>query len=125
MILFQGTYACCQAANCNFLFVNTAAQVKPNVGHSEGASGLTSVIKAVLALERGTIPPNINYSEPNPKSKRDLQNPSPVFRKTYVETQFPWKPLTYRCPWNRFLGLATEVPELASIRLVLAEPTRM
>lgn len=40
---------------------------KPNVGHSEGASGITSVIKSVLALENQTIPPNINYSEPNPK----------------------------------------------------------
>ncbi|CCF44838.1 hypothetical protein CH063_14111, partial [Colletotrichum higginsianum] len=41
--------------------------VKPNVGHSEGASGLTSLIKAVLALENNTIPPNIKFSTPNPK----------------------------------------------------------
>jgi acyl transferase domain-containing protein len=41
--------------------------VKPNVGHSEGASGITSLIKAVLALEHETIPPNINFSKPNPK----------------------------------------------------------
>ncbi|TLD16851.1 uncharacterized protein PgNI_01193 [Pyricularia grisea] len=41
--------------------------VKPNVGHSEGASGLTSLIKGVLALENKTIPPNIKFSEPNPK----------------------------------------------------------
>ncbi|KFZ17687.1 hypothetical protein V501_01603 [Pseudogymnoascus sp. VKM F-4519 (FW-2642)] len=41
--------------------------VKPNVGHSEGASGLTSIIKAVLALERKIIPPNINFCTPNPK----------------------------------------------------------
>ncbi|KAF3491768.1 uncharacterized protein GIQ15_01285 [Arthroderma uncinatum] len=40
--------------------------VKPNVGHSEGASGLTSVIKAVLALERRTIPPNAHFETPNP-----------------------------------------------------------
>ncbi|KAF9772857.1 hypothetical protein IL306_009400 [Fusarium sp. DS 682] len=40
--------------------------VKPNLGHSEGASGLTSLIKAVLALENRTIPPNIKFSEPNP-----------------------------------------------------------
>jgi 3-oxoacyl-(acyl-carrier-protein) synthase len=42
--------------------------VKPNVGHSEGCSGITSVIKAVLALEHRTIPPNIKFLEPNPKS---------------------------------------------------------
>ncbi|KAH8678404.1 putative polyketide synthase [Xylariales sp. PMI_506] len=41
--------------------------VKPNVGHGEGASGLTSIIKAVLSLENATIPPNIMFSEPNPK----------------------------------------------------------
>ena len=41
--------------------------VKPNVGHSEGASGLTSLIKAVLALENQIIPPNIKFSRPNTK----------------------------------------------------------
>lgn len=40
--------------------------VKPNLGHSEGASGLTSLIKAVLALENRTIPPNIKFNNPNP-----------------------------------------------------------
>ncbi|KAI1613463.1 KR domain-containing protein [Exophiala viscosa] len=41
--------------------------VKPNVGHSEGASGLTSLIKAVLSLENRTIPPNIKFNKPNPR----------------------------------------------------------
>ncbi|KAL2268084.1 hypothetical protein VTJ83DRAFT_2930 [Remersonia thermophila] len=41
--------------------------VKPNVGHSEGCSGLTGLIKAVLALEKGVIPPNIKFRNPNPK----------------------------------------------------------
>ncbi|KAL1838185.1 hypothetical protein VTJ49DRAFT_2966 [Mycothermus thermophilus] len=41
--------------------------VKPNVGHTEGNSGLTSLIKAVLALEKGLIPPNIKFQNPNPK----------------------------------------------------------
>lgn len=43
--------------------------MKPNVGHSEGASGITSVIKSVLALERKTIIPNIKFTQPNPKSE--------------------------------------------------------
>ena len=42
-------------------------QVKPNVGHSEGASGITSIIKAILSLEHKTIPPNIHFNTPNPK----------------------------------------------------------
>jgi acyl transferase domain-containing protein len=41
--------------------------VKPNVGHSEGASGLTSLIKSVLSLENRTILPNIKFNNPNPK----------------------------------------------------------
>jgi acyl transferase domain-containing protein len=45
--------------------------VKPNLGHSEGASGLTSLIKAVLALEHRIIPPNIKFSNPNPTIQWD------------------------------------------------------
>lgn len=41
--------------------------VKPNLGHSEGASGLTAVLKATLALEHKTIPPNIKCWPLNPK----------------------------------------------------------
>ena len=41
--------------------------VKPNVGHSEGASGITSIIKATLALENRIIPPQANFLTPNPK----------------------------------------------------------
>ncbi|KAI0406775.1 acyl transferase domain-containing protein, partial [Xylaria palmicola] len=40
--------------------------VKPNLGHSEGASGLTSLLKCVMALENKTIPPNIKFRRPNP-----------------------------------------------------------
>ncbi|KAM3547014.1 hypothetical protein ARSEF1564_000055 [Beauveria bassiana] len=40
--------------------------VKANLGHSEGASGLTSIIKAVLSLEHNSIPPNIKFDVPNP-----------------------------------------------------------
>ncbi|RAK90795.1 polyketide synthase [Aspergillus costaricaensis CBS 115574] len=40
--------------------------VKPNLGHSEGASGITSVIKSVLALEHRILPPNIHFNTPNP-----------------------------------------------------------
>ncbi|KAI8933687.1 hypothetical protein NX059_009406 [Plenodomus lindquistii] len=41
--------------------------VKPNIGHGEGAAGLSSLIKSVLSLERHTIPPNIKFQTPNPK----------------------------------------------------------
>jgi acyl transferase domain-containing protein len=48
--------------------------VKPNLGHSEGASGVTSILKTVLALENSTIPPNINFSTPNPQIPFETSN---------------------------------------------------
>ena len=40
--------------------------LKPNIGHLESASGVASLIKAVLVLEKGLIPPNINFETVNP-----------------------------------------------------------
>ena len=41
--------------------------MKPNLGHSEAASGLSSVIKATLALERKQLPPTMGVVNLNPK----------------------------------------------------------
>ncbi|KAI5786964.1 hypothetical protein DFH27DRAFT_518306 [Peziza echinospora] len=41
--------------------------VKTNVGHGEAASGITSIIKCVLALERGAIPATIGLERPSPE----------------------------------------------------------
>ncbi|XP_018574566.1 fatty acid synthase-like, partial [Anoplophora glabripennis] len=38
--------------------------VKSNIGHTEPASGLCSIIKCVLAMETGYIPPNIHFDAP-------------------------------------------------------------
>ena len=43
----------------------TIGSVKTNVGHLEGASGLTGVIKCVLMLENGVIFPNCNFEKAN------------------------------------------------------------
>lgn len=37
--------------------------VKSNLGHSEAASGICSLVKACFAFETGVIPPNINFNE--------------------------------------------------------------
>lgn len=44
------------------LFVGS---IKTNVGHTESTSGLASFLKAVLILENGIIPPNLNYASTN------------------------------------------------------------
>ncbi|KAL4789956.1 putative polyketide synthase [Aspergillus venezuelensis] len=44
----------------------TIGSTKPNFGHTEGASGILSVLKTVLALENRTIPPSIKCSPRNP-----------------------------------------------------------
>ncbi|KAL8786443.1 MAG: hypothetical protein Q9213_002759 [Squamulea squamosa] len=40
--------------------------IKSNVGHLEAASGLSGLIKAVLVLEKGEIPPNVGFETPKP-----------------------------------------------------------
>jgi acyl transferase domain-containing protein len=37
--------------------------VKTNVGHSEAASGISSVLKVTMALENGFIPPSIGITQ--------------------------------------------------------------
>lgn len=48
--------------------------VKTNVGHTETTSGLASIIKVTLALERGQIPPSANFKEPNENIHLDEWN---------------------------------------------------
>ncbi|MFJ1991422.1 SDR family NAD(P)-dependent oxidoreductase [Streptomyces asiaticus] len=42
------------------------ASVKTNLGHLEPAAGVTGLIKAVLCLGRGQIPPNLHFTRWNP-----------------------------------------------------------
>lgn len=42
--------------------------VKSNLGHCDASSGLVSIVKSIIAMDTGFIPPNINYTSPNTES---------------------------------------------------------
>ncbi|KXG50430.1 Acyl transferase/acyl hydrolase/lysophospholipase [Penicillium griseofulvum] len=58
--------------------------VKANIGHLEGASALASLVKSILILEKGIIPPNALFEKINPAIDVD-------FFKIKVPVQsIPW-----------------------------------
>ncbi|KAH6609746.1 putative polyketide synthase [Trichoderma cornu-damae] len=48
--------------------------VKGNIGHLEGASGLAGILKSILMLEKGIIPPNANFEKISPRIDADFYN---------------------------------------------------
>jgi acyl transferase domain-containing protein/acyl carrier protein len=58
--------------------------VKSNVGHTEAAAGLTGLVKTVLALWHGELPPTLHFTEPNPLLEID---DSPFY---VVDRRTPW-----------------------------------
>ena len=58
--------------------------VKSNIGHLEAAAGIAGFIKAVLAVQRASIPANLHFQTPNPHIPFDQM------RLTVVAEQQEW-----------------------------------
>lgn len=58
--------------------------VKANIGHGEPVSGLSGLLKVVLAIQRGVIPPMITSASINPLLNLDMS------RFQLVQEQLPW-----------------------------------
>ncbi|WP_313673350.1 beta-ketoacyl synthase N-terminal-like domain-containing protein, partial [Mycolicibacterium sp.] len=58
--------------------------VKSNLGHLEAAAGVAGLAKAVLALDRGSIPATVGYENPNPHI------PFENLRLKVVDAQIEW-----------------------------------
>jgi len=43
------------------------ASFKSQVGHTLGASGITSLIRGVMCMKHGVLPPTLNYNSPDPE----------------------------------------------------------
>ncbi|TGO27521.1 hypothetical protein BPAE_0041g00680 [Botrytis paeoniae] len=59
--------------------------IKSNMGHSEPSSGIAGVMKAVIAIEHGVIPPTVGLKTLNPNSKLKI-----------VTESTPWPDLPVR-----------------------------
>ncbi|KAH8657763.1 putative polyketide synthase [Xylariales sp. PMI_506] len=64
--------------------------IKSNIGHSESASGISGLIKAILAVESGTIPGNPTFIDPNPAIDFEKSRVQ-IFRKSA-----PWPKMPIR-----------------------------
>jgi acyl transferase domain-containing protein len=71
----------CKGRKSKPLFIGS---VKSNIGHLEGASGVVSVIKSAMMLERGFILPNCDFKSGNSRIPFDEWN-----LKVYIYPPLP------------------------------------
>ncbi|KAF2773327.1 putative hybrid PKS-NRPS enzyme [Teratosphaeria nubilosa] len=102
--------------------------IKSVIGHTEGCAGLAGLLKASLALQMGTIPPNMLFNDLNPAI-------APYYHRLLVPTDaLPW-PTVARGPrrasvnsfgfggTNAHAILENYVPDIGSPGLQKSQPT--
>jgi amino acid adenylation domain-containing protein len=86
--------------------------IKTNIGHLDAAAGVAGLIKAILAVEHGVLPPSLNFETPNPRI--DFAR-SPF----YVNTECrPWRPEG----WPRRAGVSAFAIGGVNAHVILEEP---
>ena len=66
--------------------------IKSIIGHTEGTAGLAGILKASLALQNATVPPNLLFNRLNPRIEPFYSNLKlPV-------TSTPWPPVLHGGP---------------------------
>jgi acyl transferase domain-containing protein len=89
--------------------------VKTNVGHLEGAAGITGLLKVALMLKHGEIPPHLHLTKLNPYISWDELPLSIPTKRT------PWVPIDGR----RIAGVSSFGLSGTNVHVVLEEaPTR-
>jgi polyketide synthase PksM len=84
-------------ADTNRSRICALGSVKTNIGHLESAAGIAGLIKVLLAMRHGAIPPTLHFQEPNPQIQFDA---TPFFVNT---TLMPWQaPGPYRAGISSF-----------------------
>jgi acyl transferase domain-containing protein len=86
--------------------------VKTNVGHLDGAAGVAGLIKTILALQHGVIPPSLHFEKANPQI--DFAN-SPFYVNTSASA---WNPSGH----PRRAGVSALGVGGTNVHVILEEP---
>lgn len=101
-------------AQSNKKGVCALGSVKPNIGHTGVVSGVAGLIKVALALKNKTLPPSLNFEEPNEQVRLE----DSFF---YVNTQLT--------PWNAIQPLRAGLSSFGlggtNVHMVLEEAPRI
>uniref|UniRef100_A0A8H7KF07 Ketosynthase family 3 (KS3) domain-containing protein n=1 Tax=Bionectria ochroleuca TaxID=29856 RepID=A0A8H7KF07_BIOOC len=91
--------------------------LKSNVGHLGGGSGVAGVIKVVMILEKGLIPPNANFKKLNPNIDAEFLNLKGILAVLPIHS-IPGGGVA----WKSF-AVVNSSNSLRSLRAFLSKPT--